>query len=445
MLKKQIKSNQTDLLGHALELLINLNNPLCLLAEKIPWEIFEKEFEEFYRKDFGRPAKPIRLMVSLLILKQMFNESDESLVARWQENPYWQHFSGEEFFQWKLPCDDSELTKFRNRIGESGVEKIFQISILIHGKAAMEVEVIPDTTVQEKNITFPTDTKLHIKIIDHCKKLSKDNQIKLRQSYVRKLKHLRWMSRYLKVPKRAKEGRRAIAKIKTIAGRLLRELLRKLSKDAIQKNSKLLGIMEQVLSQKRDSKNKIYSIHEPGVACIAKGKEHIKYEFGSKVSIIVTKNSGIIVGALNFKGNPYDGNTHEASLEQSERLRGIKAKKSIVDEGYRGKLKIGETEVIRAHQPKLNKHSKYKWRQWFRRRASVEAYISHLKNDCGLSRNYLKGEIGDQINVLLSAAAFNFKKFMIKLAFIFRFFKFEFYQNILNINIFIICKFTFIS
>ena len=248
MLKKQIKSNQTDLLGHKLEMLINLNNPLCLLAEQIPWEEFEKEFDRFYQKDIGRPSKPIRLMVSLLILKQMYKESDESVVASWQENPYWQYFSGEEFFQWKLPCDDSELTKFRNRIGEIGVEKIFQISILIHGEAAMEVEVIPDTTVQAKNITFPTDTKLHLKIIDHCRKLGKENHIKLRQSYVRKLKTLRWLSRYLKVPKRAKEGRRAVAKIKTIAGRLLRELLRKLSKEAIEKNAKLLAIMEQVLT-----------------------------------------------------------------------------------------------------------------------------------------------------------------------------------------------------
>jgi IS5 family transposase len=309
----------------------------------------------------------------------------------------------------------------------------------------MEVEVIPDTTVQEKNITFPTDTKLHLKIIDYCRKLSQQNNLKLRQSYVRKLKKLRFLSRYLKVPTRAKEGRRAIAKIKTIAGRLFRELIRKLSKEAKQQNAKLLEIMERVLTQKRDSKNKIYSIHEPGVSCIAKGKDHIKYEFGSKVSIIVTKNSGIIVGALSFKGNPYDGNTHEPSLAQAERLRGIAAKKSLVDEGYRGRSKIGETEVVRAHQQKmLSKYSKYQCRQWFRRRASVEAAISHLKNDYRLSRNYLKGDAGDQINVLLSAAAFNFKKLMIKLAFIFRFFRFDFFQNILNLNFFIICQFIFI-
>ena len=427
MLKKQIKTNQNDLLGHKLEFLINLKNPLCLLSENIPWEVFEQEFEKYYRKDFGRPAKPIRLMVSLLILKQMFNESDENVVSRWQENPYWQHFSGEEYFQWKFPCDDSELTKFRNRIGVEGVEKIFRLSILLHGKEAMEVEVVPDTTVQEKNITFPTDTKLHLTIIKKCWKLSKDNSIKLRQSYQRKIKEYRWKSRYLQVPTRAKEGRRAVAKIKTIAGRLLREIVRKLSNAALDQNAKLLEIMNKILTQRRDSKNKIYSIHEPHVKCIAKGKEHKKYEFGSKVSILLTKNTGIIVGALNFPSNPYDGHTLEAALEQSERLRGIKVQKAIVDEGYRGRAKIGETEIIRAHQPKLNKHSKYKWRKWFKRRASVEAIISHLKNDYRLSRNYLKGVAGDQINLLLSAAAFNFKKLIYKLVFYFQFFKFTFF------------------
>lgn len=423
MLKKQMPSNQNDLYNQKLEYQINLKHPLCLLASTIPWDVFESEFEKYYRKDFGRPAKPIRLMVAILILKQMYNESDESVIARWVENPYWQYFCGLEYFQWNLPCDDSELTKFRQRIGESGVEKIFQVSIILHGKAAMETEVIADTTVQEKNITFPTDTKLHIKIIEYCRNISKKHGIKLRQSYKETLKKLRWSTRYLKVPKRAKEARKAIAKLKTIAGRLLREISRNLSEDLLKKYSNKIDIMTKVLAQKRYSKNKIYSLHEPEVSCIAKGKEHVKYEFGGKASVLITKKSTIIVGAMNFQGNPYDGNTLEPALEQTERLRGSKTDKAIVDEGYRGKEKIGKTEIVRAHQTKKIKHSKYKWKSWFRRRASVEAVISHLKNDCGLSRNYLKGTIGDTINLLLSAAAFNFKKLMKKLAFIFYFFK----------------------
>jgi IS5 family transposase len=427
MLKKSFKSNQDDLYKSKLEYLIDLKHPLVLLSEKIHWEIFENEFEKLYCKDIGRPAKPIRLMVSLLLLKHMFDESDESVIERWRENPYWQYFSGMEYFQWQLPCDRTEMIKFRSRIGDSGIEKIFKESIDLHGKAGMEKEVIPDTTVQEKNITFPTDTKLHLKIIDKCIAIGREFGIKWRQTYSRTIKELRFEARYVRIPSRAKQGRKAIHKIKTIAGRLSRELSRKLSNEAKAAKSKLLLVMKKILEQKKDSKNKIYSVHEPYVSCIAKGKEHKKYEFGSKVSILVTKKSGVIVGAMNFQGNPYDGNTLEPALEQSERLRGIIAEKAIVDEGYRGRAKIGETEILRVHQPKKKGYSKQRWKQWFKRRASVEAVISHLKSDHRMGRNYLSGTIGDSINAMLAASAYNLKKLMDELAFIFRIFKYAFF------------------
>ncbi|MFH1049674.1 MAG: IS5 family transposase [bacterium] len=426
MLKQDTQKDQEDLFKTRLENLIDHKHPLILLSHQIQWEELEKEFERFYNKDFGRPAIPIRAMVSLLILKQMFDESDESVLERWRENPYWQYFSGEQYFQWHLPCEHSELPKFRGRIGESGVEKIFEQSIKLHGKDALELEVVPDTSVQEKNITYPTDVKLYLKVIQRCLRLGHEFGIEWRQSYKRTVKRLRFETRYARIPSRAKQGRRAKAKIKTIAGRLFRELNRKLSQEIKEAISKQLEIMDKILSQKRDSKNKIYSLHEPEVSCIAKGKEHKKYEFGSKVSVLITKNSGIVVGALNFQGNPYDGNTLESQLEQSERLRGIKATRAIVDEGYRGRLMIGDTEIIRVHQRVKKNYNKRKWRLWFRRRASVEAIISHLKRGHRLGRNYLKGTIGDSINLMLSAAAFNFKKLMKKLVFIFRNFEYAF-------------------
>lgn len=428
MLKNQEKDLQDDLYRSKLKYLIDLKHQLILLSQAINWEEFSKEFEKHYTKYYGRPAKSIRLMVSLLILKQLFNESDETVVEQWRENPYWQYFSGEEYFQWDLPCEHSELPKFRGRIGKKGVEKIFEVSIKLHGKEAMEKEVIPDTTVQEKNITFPTDTKLYLKVIEKCTKIGDQHSIKWRQSYSRTIKRLRFETRYVRIPSRAKQGRKAMKKIKTIAGRLFRELDRKLPKTAKEALQKEMSIMKRVLEQKRDSKNKVYSLHEPEVSCIAKGKEHKKYEFGSKVSVLITKTSGIIVGAVNFQGNPYDGNTLEATLEQSERLRGIKAERAIVDEGYRGKAKILDTEILRVHQPKKVKYSKRRWRQWFRRRASVEAVISHLKRGHRLDRNYLSGTFGDDVNLLLSSAAFNFKKWLNKIDFILLKIKFDFFS-----------------
>jgi transposase, IS5 family len=436
MIKRENSKDQDRLFYQRLSEMIDLKDELCQLSEIIPWHKFDEEFTKYYRPDFGRPAKRIRLMVSLLLLRQLQNVSDERVVKMWKQNPYWQYFSGEEYFQITEPCEASELVKFRNRIGIDGVERILSASIQIHGKDAEEQEVIPDTTVQEKNVTFPTDTKLHMKIIGKCLKWSKSEHIQLRQSYTRTIKKLRWSTRYLRNPRRVNEGRKAISKIRTIAGRLVRELERKLSPAQIALKQQELEIMKRILKQRRDDKNKIYSLHEPEVSCIAKGKEHKKYEFGSKVSLLVTKSKGIIVGALSFRGNPYDGNTLEAALEQSKRIRKSQASKALVDEGYRGRSKIGETEIIRVHQPKLIKESKRKWRKWFKRRASVEARIGHLKRNHGLGRNYLKGIKGDNINAMLAAAAYNLRLKLIDLVFICRFLKLTFLKNIFNYFLF---------
>ena len=403
------KSRQNSFLYQGLEETLNPRHPLYQLSKNIPWNIFEQELSKYY-VNFGRPGKSIRLMTSLLILKQLYDLSDEELVWRWLENPYWQHFPGEIEFQWNFPCDSSELTVFRKRIGKNGVEKIFEVSVQLHGKKAMESEVIADTTAHEKNITYPTDTKLHLKVIKWLWKTSESEGIKLRQSYKRTVPKLMWQARYVRTPRRFKEGRKAVRKLKTIAGRLLRDATRKMDKKQLDIHSKTLGICQKILDQKRKDKNKIYSFHEPDVACIAKGKEHRKYEFGSKASILLTKNSNIIVGALNFNGNPYDGKTLESALTQYGQLYGKSPIKVIVDEGYRGKQKIGETEILRVHQKRKISYSRRSWRKRFRRRAAVEPVIGHLKQDHRLGRNYLKGIIGDEINLLMACAAFNFKK-----------------------------------
>ena len=143
------------------------SHPLYILANKINWQIFEEAFAKLYSEE-GRPAKPIRLMVSLLMLKHIRNISDESVVEQWFENIYYQYFSGEKSYACGAPCEASELVHFRNRIGEQGIELILKESIRINGKDGREQEATTDTTVQEKNITYPTDNKLHRRIIKKC-------------------------------------------------------------------------------------------------------------------------------------------------------------------------------------------------------------------------------------------------------------------------------------
>ncbi len=422
-MKNRNNNQQSSFLYEGLSETLNPKHPLYKLSQIVPWSEFEEEFGKKYKKNFGRPAKSIRLMVSLLMLKHMYNMSDENVVYTWLENPYWQFFSGETEFQWNFPCDPSELTVFRKRIGESGAEKILQISIKLHGRKAMESEITADTTVQEKNITFPTDTKLHLKVINWVWRIADKTKVRLRQSYKRTIPTLKWYLRYLSTPKRAKQGRSAARKIKTISARLLRDLLRKLPKDLQLAYSNEIEVSKKILSQTRKDKNKVYSFHEPEVACISKGKPNKRYEFGSKVSILTTKNSNIIVGALNFTGNPYDGHTLPSALEQYHRLCNRHPKKVLIDEGYRGRKKIGDTELLRVHKRTREQVKSQSYRKRFRRRSAIEPIIGHLKSDYRLGRNFLKGLEGDSINVMLACAAFNFKKLLSNLRFLFA--KFE--------------------
>ena len=316
---------------------LNTNHPLYILTHKIAWDTFDTNFSKHYCQDNGRPAKPIRLMVGLLILKHLRNLSDESVVEQWSENVYYQYFCGLEEFVSVAPCASSELVHFRKRIGESGMELIFQESIRVNGDDSDEPHVNVDTTVQSKNITFPTDTKLQKKVINKCLDIAKKEGLQLRQTYTRTLKKLFVDLRFSKHPKNRKKARKAKRSVRTIAGRLVRELKRLLPEDSAYLTQ--LALYEQVINQKRNSTNKIYSLHEPEVCCISKGKEHQMYEFGNKISIAVTQYTGVIVGAKSFR-NEYDGNTLEESLEQTLELKKSKLKTATVDRGYRGQKEV---------------------------------------------------------------------------------------------------------
>jgi transposase, IS5 family len=389
---------------------LSRSHPLYILANQINWNIFEEAFAKLYSEE-GRPAKPIRLMVSLIILKHIRNISDESVVEQWTENCYYQYFSGEKVFACGAPCEASELVHFRNRIGAEGIELIFKESIRINGKDGQQQEATTDTTVQEKNITYPTDNKLHRKIIKKCIAIAGEQDIELRQSYTRILKKLLMDQRFRNHQKNKGKARKADKKVKTIAGRLVRELERKLPPSLHQT---ILALFKKVLAQKKTDSNKIYSLHEPHVQCISKGKEHKKYEFGSKVSIITTKNSGVIIGAINIEKNVHDSKTLQPALEQQQRLSGIILKNNFVDRGYRGVKEVLGTKIIIPDAPAKQRTSyqKQQLRQSFKRRAAIEPRIGHLKQDHRLSRNFYKGIKGDNNNVMLAAAAMNFKRMM---------------------------------
>lgn len=405
--------NQMSFMAAGLLEQLNPKHPLLQLARTIPWEVFESEFAPLYAT-IGRPAKPIRLMVGLSILKHMENVSDEVIVQQWVQNPYYQAFCGEVEFQWSFPCDPSDLVYFRKRIGEKGFEKILACSIMIHGEESIEDEVCIDTTVQEKNISFPTDAKLYRKIIALCLKLARKEGIKLRRSYAKEIKKRKLECRFAGHPKNRAKARKAVKRLKTIAGRLVRELERKLPADVLEELAEDFALFHRGLDQKRGDKNKLYSLHEPHVYCMSKGKEHKRYEFGTKVSITTTRDSKIIVGAMAFDTNKYDGHTLPEVLLQMKRLNNLIPAAGLCDRGFKGKSKINDTQIIRPGTNTGDADSAYKelMRKRFRKRAGIEPVIGHLKSDHRLDRNYLKGFEGDQINVLMAAAAFNFRKWM---------------------------------
>lgn len=202
-----------------------------------------------------------------------------------------------------------------------------------------------------------------------------------------------------------------------MCGRLVRDLKNKLWGEALERWKEELGRFERVLQQKRQDSNKIYSLHEPHVQYIAKGKQHKPYEFGSKASFIIGKHSGIVLGALNIEVNDYDGHTLDEALDQFDALNGYRPEKGIVDLGYRGRKKVGTTQIQTPTPPaNATATQRYRLRQSMRRRVAIEATISHLKRDHRLHRNFYKAVAGDHYNVLLAAAAANFARWMRKAA-----------------------------
>jgi IS5 family transposase len=220
--------------------------------------------------------------------------------------------------------------------------------------------------------------------------------------------------RFREHPKRRKKANAAARKIKVIAGRLVRDLERKMTVEQLKKYEHDLQLFHRVLNQEQKGTNKVYSLHEPDVRCITKGKEAKKYEFGNKVSLVKTMKSGIIVGALSFKENLYDGDTLDPQLQQVERLTGRYPGTAIADRGYRGKKTVLGVQIRIPGKPlkRATNYEKQRARKFFRARAGIEPVIGHIKHDHRMIKNYLSGTQGDAINTLLAAAGFNMMKML---------------------------------
>ena len=411
--KSSIKNRQRDLFRSQLSNIIDPNHGLVKLAKVVEWDRLDELFGSTYCPDNGRPGVSTRLMVALHYLKYTHNLSDEDVVATWVENPYWQYFSGMKWFEHELPINASSMTRWRKRIGEAGAEELLKETI----KAGLKLKAVKtfqlkrvniDTTVQEKEIRFPTDARLYDRARQRLVDFAKERGIKLRQNYNRKSKQmLYWQSRYSHA-RQMKRAKACTRKLKNYLGRVLRDIERNCP-DADRQLQSLMDIGTRIYQQKQRDKNKLYSVHAPEVECISKGKAHKRYEFGCKVSVAATSKGGWFLGAMAVHGNPYDGHTLKRALKQVKRV--IREPEHVfVDMGYRGHNYRGDTEV-HVDKRRRGRTAKSLWR-WMKRRAAIEPGIGHLKREHRMDRNRLKGVEGDRINAILSAAGMNFCKLL---------------------------------
>jgi transposase, IS5 family len=423
--------------------MIDMRHPLAVLATRMPWAQIEASLAPlFAHKDRagqvvegadmfgptaqvvgagvsnrGRPRLPIRLMVSLLYLKHAFNESDESVVERWSENVQWQYFSGMEYYEPRLPCDHTQIGRFRRVLGEAGVEQLLKTTIeaAVGMKAIKAVEferVIVDTTVQEKAIAHPTDSRLLEVARAKITRLAKWAGLRLKQTFEREGKTLRRRAGGYAHAKQFKRLKRVLRRQRTILGCVLREVRRKMAEapGAAGKLEVWLQRAERIHRQRPHDKNKLYALHAPEVECIGKGKARKPYEFGVKVSLVVTHKQGLMVGARSFPGNPYDGHTLAAQLEQTGILLhdiGVKPATAVVDLGFRGvDADVPSVELIHRGKAKTLTATQ---RRWLKRRQAIEPAIGHAKLDHRMDRCWLHGETGDALHAVLCAAGFNIR------------------------------------
>jgi IS5 family transposase len=412
MKPQKIDTTQSELFKNRLSNQLNPKDPLFILAHQINWSVFEEEFGTLYKAGPGHPPKPVRLMVGLMLLQHMNGLSDEQVVYQWVQNPYWQYFCGYDYLQWELPSDPSSMTRWRNRLGEENLEKILAETIVTavrtQAVAPQDLKrVIADTTVMEKNISFPTDSKLLNRAREQLVDKAAEAGLNLRQSYARVGKFAALNAGRYAHAKQFKRMRKEVKKLKNYLGRTVRDIERQI-KDSVDLQiefADLLDKAKQLLSQEKKSKDKLYSLHAPEAYCMSKGKAGKPYEFGCKVSLVLTHKQGLALSSQALHENQYDGHTLDSSLKKAEKLSQVLIEQAFVDKGYKGHG-IEDKQIYISGQKRgmtrtLKKHLK--------RRSAIEPHIGHMKSEGKLRRNYLKGTIGDALNALLCAIGHNMR------------------------------------
>lgn len=446
-------TQSVDFFRARLDAMIDLRHPLAVLATRLPWPQLEADLAPIWRRQVrdgvlpegedwfgsggvlvaagvshaGRSRLPIRLMCSLLYLKHAFNLSDEETCERWAENVVWQYFSGVDYYEPRVPCDATQIGRFRSAIGEAGMERILAATIdtAVASKAIKPTEferIIVDSTVQEKAIAYPVDSRLleiaRHKIVMHAKRCG----ITLRQSFAKEGKALKRKAGGYAHAKQFNRLKRTVKRQRTIVGKLIREVRKQLSAGAISSAvtpttlvalSILLERADRIRTQQPKDKNKLYALHAPEVECISKGKARNRYEFGVKVSLAVTHKQGLMVGAKRFVGNPYDGHTLAAQISQCNELiqaAGSEVKQAFVDLGYRG-VDADNPGIEVVHRGRIKSMSEPQKRQ-LKRRQAIEPAIGHVKHDNRMIRCYLHGSIGDALHAISCAAGYNIRWLM---------------------------------
>lgn len=406
--KKPVSPPQSELFNVRLEVICIPSNPLVKFADQMDWDALDEQFAALYSEE-GRPATSTRMMIGLTLLQSLYGLSEDEVVDRWPENPYWQYLCGETFFQHQKPIARSGLSKWRKRIKKKGMDALLKQILAVGLKAGAVKEsslkrVSVDTTVQPKAISHPTDAKLLNRSRERLVRLAQQLQVDLRQSYRRKGPQAVLKSGRYAHARQLRRMQKEVKRLRTYLGRVVRDIERK-TEEIPEPLARELQMAKRLLSQQRHDTNKLYSLHEPHVACISKGKSHKKYEFGNKVSFCVTNKEGFITGVESLEGNPYDGHTLQGTLDQTTRLTGVRPERCYVDRGYRGHG-VTDTKVFLSGQ---RRHMTPTIKRELKRRSAIEAVIGHQKTEGRLDRNRLRGILGDQMNAMMAAMGYNLR------------------------------------